>query len=264
MMRAHLLLLAAAFAALASLAAATATWADTAGCPVPGIAAVCPAFKRLHVPKKLARRGIEHRSYAPGVWAYIHVNASSFGSAAASTSPALNAYTGGANEAGFHFHDTAPSALKFHPSRDFAAVGRAFVAARFLDVASTRDAPPPTQNAMIRTCKTGKAGKDNAVFVANWTSASPLPGPPTASTVLAHTKALAAHLDEAGERYCARSAWLLSYAPDTAGVTGRHLFEVTLASGRCRRSEEEEEGCGQEDEVEAVPRPALVVGVGAE
>jgi hypothetical protein len=276
-MRATHLLLAACVAAIAALAgnAAAAAWADvanpntpTAGCPIKGVSAVCPAYKSKHAPSKLAKRGVELRQYEPGVWAYLDVNASYFGSAAAATTPALNAYTGGANEAGFKFHDTAPSALRFAPTRDFASVGREFTAARFLDVASPRDAPPPTQNAMIRTCKTGD--RDAAVWVAGWTSASPLPGPPTGATVLGHVKALAARLDGAGEEHCARSAWLLSYTPD--GAVGRKYFEVTLDAGRCR-SEDCAGGGGEQveeveeeevEEEEVVPRPALVVAVDAQ
>jgi hypothetical protein len=212
----------------------------------------------------LARtRTLTHHPKPPsiiaGVWCHLSVNASSFGSAAASTSPALSAYQGGANEAGFHFHDTQPSALKFHPSRDFTSVGREFVAARFLDVASVRDAPPPTQNSMIKTCKTGKRA---VVWVANWTSASPFPGPPTAATVLAHTKALAARLDDAGEKYCSRHAWLLSYTPDSETI-GRKHFEVSL-DAHCRSAEEDCGDGGGEEGVEVVPRPALVLDVGAE
>lgn len=268
----HALIACAAVLAAAASLATAAAWADvpnppspsskpTEGCPVPGMSAVCPRYKRVHVRGRLAERGIEKREYMPGVWAYLRVNASTFGTAAASTAPALNAYAGGANEAGFHFHDTEPAALKFHPTEDFDSFGRAFTAARFLDVASTKDAPPPTQNSMIKTCKTGRS----TVWVANFTSATPFPGPPTGATVLAHAKALAARLDEAGERYCSRSAWLLSYSPDSQ-ATGRKLFEVSLDAGRCRSGADDDCSEKEEDEkdVGAVPRPALVVDVGAE
>jgi len=236
-------LLLAAAAALAGVAAKK----ETCGCPIAGLSAICPAYTKKTVPRKLAAAGIERRSYAPSVFAFIRVNASTFGTASASTGPALDAYTGGANEAGFKFHDTAPRLLRFSPSRDLATFGRAFIASRFLDVAEVADAPAPTANAGIRACK-ARSGADAAFFVANWTSVSPLPGPPTGSTVLGHLARLASYLDRAGERYCARHAWLASYSPDTL-VGGRKYYEVSLSAGRCREEGEEGKGaeCGGEE-----------------
>ena len=221
--------------ALATLPTPTTAKKETYGCPIAGLSAVCPAYTRTRLPRKLEEAGIELRRYAPGVFAYLPVNASSFGSAAASTGPALSSYVGGANEAGLHFHATAPTLLRFEPSKDFTTYGREFVASVFLDVAQAGDAPAPTSNAAIRACKT----RTTHAFIANWTSASPLPGPPTGATVVGHLKRLAGHLDRAGETYCARAAWLLSYSPDSL-VGGRKYFEVSLDAGRCR-----EEGGGE-------------------
>ena len=211
---------------------------QTYGCPITGLAAVCPSYKLKSVPKGLEKAGIEKRAYGPAVFAFLPVNASSFGSAAVSTSPALASYTGGDNEKGMRFHETAPTYLRFAPSAELRAVGRAYVASRFLDVAEAADAPPPTSNADIRVCK----ARPTEVYVTNWTSASPLPGPPTAATVLAHLHRLASHLKAEDARFCARDAWLMSYSPDSM-VTGRKYFEVSVDAGRCRsEAEEKKEG----------------------
>ena len=228
---------------------------ETYGCPIAGLSAVCPSYTRRPLSRKLEAAGVELRTYKPGVFAYLHLNASTFGSAAASTTPALDAYTGGQNEAGFHFHDTAPHLLRFAPSRDFAMYGRSFVASRFLDVAEVSDAPAPTSNSDIKACKT----RSTHSFIANWTSASPLPGPPAGATVMGHLKRLASHLDRAGERYCARHAWLASYSPDSM-IAGRKFFEVSVDAGRCR-SEDEDGVCGEganevEEEVALEEGPA--------
>jgi len=237
--------------------AAPAKKKPTYGCPIPGISAVCPTFSRKssHHSRSLEAAGVDARAYAPAVFAYLPVNASSFGSAAISTALALNSYTGGANEKGLHFHDTAPTFLRFAPTKDFAAVGRDFVASRFLDVAEAGDAPAPTTNAdTLKVCKANKA----EVYVANWTSASPFPGPPTAATVLGHLKRLAGALEDAGERFCGRTAWLMSYSPD-AMATGRKYFEVSVDAGRCGSDGEDRGGaCVEEKEVIAAgAAPAL-------
>lgn len=235
---------------LALCATAATAKPTTYGCPIAGISAVCPAFSRARAPRSLEKAGVTRRIYAPGVYASLKVNASSFGSAAASTYGPLSSYQNGANERGFQFHDTAPSLLRFNPTKDLTSCGRAFVASRFLDVREAADAPPPTSNAeVIKICKAKKAD----VWVANFTSASPFPGPPTAATALGHLRRLASELEAAGEHFCARSAWLLSYSPDSM-ATGRKYFEVSVDAGKCGEEEEGgEEGVCPQGEVGEAP-----------